>query len=133
MPHISKKKISKQAASHLEKHLTSFVIELSQQKRHQVFNELFTKTERMMAAKRLAIIYLIAQNTPTLKISELFQVSPSTVARFEHAVENGSFRQTTEWLKRSRQSKDFFSFLLDMLTPSFNPKARSFNKIVRDM
>lgn len=100
MPHISKQKISEKIQHEFEKRLVSLITDASSRTRRNVLRELLTKTERLMIAKRLALLFLIHQNTPTHTISALLGMSPSTVARFETKAERGVYKKMRAWFTR---------------------------------
>jgi uncharacterized protein YerC len=115
MPHISSKKLSPQL---LEKLFKKFlvVLERAQDKQHfaLVVNELFTQTEKIMFAKRLAIILMLANNTPQHKIVDILKVSPTTVAKTSLGIEIGKYNAI---LKISKQEKvDIEKLVWNILT-----------------
>ena len=89
MPHLSRHKLSKQQIQEIEGRVMLFLSSPSMKTRQVIFRELFTNTEQLMIAKRLAMLFFIAENAPTHDISSRLCVSPSTVARFENAFDKG--------------------------------------------
>ncbi|MDH7476747.1 MAG: Trp family transcriptional regulator [Microgenomates group bacterium] len=53
-------------------------------------NDLLSPTERIMIAKRVAIIYLLLKQVDYFTISEILKVSPSTVAKFHLIMEKST-------------------------------------------
>lgn len=70
--------------------------------RSQIHWELFTGVEKLMFAKRLAIIVMLARDVPVNVIAEQLVVSPSTVSRLRAGVEAGKFGTT---VKAARKNK----------------------------
>lgn len=56
-----------------------------------VLNELLTDTEKIMLAKRLAIVLMLRGKTPQHRISEALIVSPTTVNKMSRDVEIGRY------------------------------------------
>ncbi|MFA5987242.1 MAG: Trp family transcriptional regulator [Candidatus Paceibacterota bacterium] len=82
MPHISRNKISEETFLKINDQLLTAVVQ-SKNKLHgkQFLNELLTRTERVMLAKRLALFVMLAQKVPERKIADTLQISLSTVWR----------------------------------------------------
>ena len=57
-----------------------------------VFSEFFTRTEKIMFAKRLAVIAMLKKGVSTYMISEALAMSPSTTERMRNAYEKGKYR-----------------------------------------
>ncbi len=92
MPHVSKRKIKpKLLGKLLEKFLAVFEKAHSRKFAKEVMQELFTKTEKIMLAKRLAIILMLQSETPQDKIADVLKVSPTTVARMSLNLEIGKY------------------------------------------
>ena len=75
---------------------------------------LFTKTEKVMLAKRLAIIVMLDYKESIYAIERSLKVSPSTVARFSLQYERGVYR---ELLQEIRAQKSFWAFLEKIIPP----------------
>lgn len=92
MPHVSKRKLKPQVFEKIFKKLI-VVLERAQNKKKfvPVINELLTDTEKIMLAKRLAIVLLLFGDTPQHRISEVLLVSPTTVSKISLEVEIGKY------------------------------------------
>lgn len=55
-----------------------------------IITDILSFTERVMIAKRIAIIYLLIKNIDHMSISETLKVSPSTVAKFHLIMEKST-------------------------------------------
>jgi uncharacterized protein YerC len=64
-----------------------------------ILGELLTKTEKIMLAKRLAIISLLNQGHSIYFIQHVLKVSPSTVARIRLAYEDKKYTSLVQKLK----------------------------------
>ncbi|MDP3763828.1 MAG: Trp family transcriptional regulator [bacterium] len=92
MPHISKRKLDQKIFDKIFKELI-IVLEQAQSKKKftPVLNELLTKTEKIMLAKRLAIVLLLFGDIPQHRIAEVLLVSPTTVSKISFQVEMGKY------------------------------------------
>lgn len=102
MPHVSKQKISEETRRKLDEYILFFLEETGSKERLMIFRELFTKTERLMIGKRLALLLLANKKAPTHAISKTLGMSPSTVARFEDRLDRGMYKRTARWLMQDR-------------------------------
>lgn len=114
MPHVSAKVLPDKTLIFLERRLFHALADNNTKGMRRVFGELFTKTERVMFAKRLEIILLIEHGVSTHHISKTLRVSPSTVARFEQALEQGRYTRTRMWLGTQRFTLDILQLLLQL-------------------
>ncbi len=90
MPHVSRNKLDKKTRRKIfEKMIISFGHNKNDKERAQFLDELLTETEKIMLAKRLAIILMLAGEIPQNRISEALSVSTSTIRRFALSIENG--------------------------------------------
>src|SRR3989344_5572148 len=101
MPHVSRQPITEKAMRVILSEFTKFTLQLRYQKADiGFFEEFFTKTERVMLAKRLAIIALLLKNVSPYSIHKTLKVSPSTVARLKRKLETRKFRGFENQLKK---------------------------------
>ncbi len=92
MPHVSSKKLKKEIFNKLFKKLISTFGDAHRKGDFAQFaQEIFTKTEKVMLAKRLAIILLLKKEIPQHRIVEMLNVSPSTVAKMSLSIEIGKY------------------------------------------
>ena len=79
-----------------------------------IINELFTNTEKLMFAKRVAIVLMLSNNTPQHRIVDILKVSPTTVAKISLRIEIGKYNVI---LKTSRAEKiDMEKIVWNILT-----------------
>jgi len=115
MPHVSSKKLKRKFLGKLFGKLLS-VLEKAQGKQNLslVLNELFTRTEKIMFAKRLAIVLMLANNTPQHRIAEILKVSPTTVTKISLGIEIGKYEFIIKISKREKF--DFEKLVWNILT-----------------
>ncbi|MEK7175803.1 MAG: Trp family transcriptional regulator [Patescibacteria group bacterium] len=92
MPHVSKKRLSRKTQGKI---FSKLIVVLGHARNHRdlayELDELLTETEKIMLAKRLAIIFMLDSNIPQHRISDALSVSLSTVTRFSLGVEEGKY------------------------------------------
>jgi len=132
MPHISKKKLDDKTSDQLEKYMLSILRDSGSKERVLVFQELLTKTERVMMAKRIVMLLLLKKGMSFYKISELIGVSPSTVSRFDCAVSRGKYRQTVKWVWKNSEEGAADVFLEALAKLAFTGRKQSFKKFVEE-
>lgn len=81
MPHISRKRIPSETHKILDKLLTDVFAAIPKDKINHVFNSLLSKTEKIMLAKRLAIILLLNENCTQEQIAQITKTTRETVSR----------------------------------------------------
>ena len=83
MPHVSRKKLNKGVYQKIGDEFIQFILELKSSSDAKSFlTNLLTKTERIMLAKRLAVIGMLIKNYSFEAIQQTLQVSPATVDKF---------------------------------------------------
>ena len=115
MPHVSSKKLSPRLLEKLFVKLLA-ILGRAQDKNtlSLVTNELFTSTEKIMLAKRIAIILLLANHLPQHRIANVLKVSPSTIAKTSLGIEIGKYKYI---LKVSKKEKiDLEKLIWNILT-----------------
>lgn len=78
--------------------------------------ELFTPTERLMFAKRIAIVLLLEKGYTSYGIAQLLNVSDSTVSRLDVQRERGRFAHIARVLKNREHRHSFIGILETVLT-----------------
>jgi len=109
MPHISKRKLSDADLARLHKELVkSFERSFKNLKTKSVFDEFFTDTEKIMFAKRLAVIAMLKEEVSTYMIAESLGMSPSTTARMSLNFELGKYDHV---IKEALGKKDIWEII----------------------
>lgn len=103
MPHISSKKINPLLS---EKAFKKFISILGKANEKNYFSlvaeELFTSTEKIMLAKRIAIILLLSDKIPQDRIVNVLKVSPSTVSKMSLKLEIGKYATILQISKKEK-------------------------------
>ncbi|MBI2039945.1 hypothetical protein HYT18_02640 [Candidatus Microgenomates bacterium] len=111
MGQISKYPISKDVADRIFDVFIKSFIKVKNDKDAQILaNDLFTPTERIMLAKRLAIAFCLMQGYEYREISKLLRVSVTTVASVNMTLKYGSngYRTILERINKEEKLEDLF-------------------------
>ncbi len=136
MPHISKRNLRLKQLENLQSELLNSVERsFDNNKGRQVWGEFFSRTERIMFAKRLAVIAMLSKGVSAHMIAEALGMSPSTTERMSIQYEKGKYFYI---IKEALGKKDVWDIIQDILTVGgiMPPRAggkrwRSFDKAVR--
>lgn len=106
MPHISTKSIKKKVFLKISDQLIRLIATTADQgSSRRLLLELLTPTERIMLAKRLAMVLMLNQGISAYHVWQTLKVSPSTAARFYRQVAAGRYRYLSRWLRQPRSAK----------------------------
>ena len=115
MPHISKRFLEKNKFFEIHKQLYKAVANLVRSgKTKVIFDGLLTKTEKIMLAKRLAIIIMIDQKESIYAIENILKVSSSTVSRMFDQYEKGLY---SDLLKQIKLQDSFWTQIQKIIPP----------------
>jgi len=106
MAYISKEPLKKEVQVQLNQQLIRTIVELRTVKGGKHFiSELLTDTEQVMLAKRLMMIFMLAEGISQYRIKQVLNVSPSTVLRIAQLMDGGAFEHLTHLCskKKSRE------------------------------
>ena len=112
MPQVSRKPLDRETASRLFESFFRAIGLLNRQDAEVFLNDLLTRTERVMLAKRLAISILLDAGKTYQHVKELLNVSQSTITAVGKTLElSGGYRRAIEKLKKSERWKEFWQEL----------------------
>ena len=114
MPHVSKKLLQKKDFLKIHNQLFKAISETYDSK--AIFNELLTKTEKLMLAKRLATIYMLSKGESKYSIHMMLKVSTSTVRIISNRIELGHFKSLIRGMK-SISGETFWKYLERIIPP----------------
>ncbi len=132
MPHISRhipeKKISDKIYTELIAYLTT---KGSVRDRRELAFQLLTHTERIMLAKRLAIICMLGEGYSFEDIQETLRVSPSTVGRLWQGMQKDKYRHILRLAKKGLAISiiDLMEKILSLPRPRHAPRWQFLDKI----
>ncbi|MFZ1075557.1 MAG: Trp family transcriptional regulator [Minisyncoccia bacterium] len=101
MAHVSRKKIKKQIAAELaDQFLTFLTVARTKKDAHIFADELFSQTERVMLAKRLAIVILLVRGYSFTQVEESLGVTRQTVVRIWKDIQSGGYRKIASYARK---------------------------------
>ena len=115
MARISKQNLTPQQAQDLSDQLTEVIGRMNSKLAQHFLSEFFGKEEKVMFAKRLAIIALIHQGRPIHRIATYLHVSESTVAKMHERYEKGEFSFTIKVLTKNKADYEKFLGILETI------------------
>ncbi|PIV11245.1 hypothetical protein COY13_02055 [Candidatus Roizmanbacteria bacterium CG_4_10_14_0_2_um_filter_36_35] len=85
----------------------------------QVIYDLLSPTERIMIAKRVAIIYLLMKKIDYFNISDVLKVTPNTIAKFQMIRKNskGIVRSLKNIVRNEKIANFFEKLFLEIYRP----------------
>lgn len=140
MTRVSKKKLRPDIAKRLGDQLIESIVQ-ARTKRDAAFfiDELLTETERIMLAKRFAIIAMLARGYSFGQIEKLLKVSGSTIVLTWRSFKNGQYPHLVHYAQRNPKKVEGTSFvdLLESLMTIMPPRAgkgryRVLNRSIRE-
>lgn len=115
MARISKQKLNIEKQSQLISQLTDVLGRINKQQATNFISEFFGEEERLMIAKRLAIIALIHEKRPLHRIATHLHVSETTVANLHKRYKQEEFSNTIRALTKNKTDYKKFIDLLDSI------------------
>ncbi len=116
MSHVSKRKLDKLNEKKLAESLDLVMAKISNNSEMEDFlDSLLTKTERIMLAKRLAIVVLLKEDIPQSNIASTLKVTQATVSRMQLFLEakgDGGYNIALKKLENEKILKDFKTMLV---------------------
>ncbi len=115
MARISKQILSKNEQDQLINQLTEVMGRMNSTMAEHFIFEFFGREEKIMLAKRLAIIALIHEHRPLHRIAVHLHVSETTVGKLCNRYERGEFDHTIKTLTKNKTDYTKFLDLLDSI------------------
>lgn len=109
MVRLNKNTLNQKQIDNLFLQLAKVIAPSDSTKAKLVLSELLGSEERIMLAKRLAAVILLAEGTSRYRVSQILKLSQSTVDAIYTKIELGRFNTVLK--KVARTKKDYFAFL----------------------
>lgn len=124
MSYVSKKALSPDVKKRIHDNIIRTIAK-SDTKREAVdlLEELLTDTERLMLAKRLAMIFMLAEDISPYRIHKTLLVSRSTAYRFAKEVDSGKYSYLQKIVKQKRIREDLWDDIEKLLRAGLPPIA----------
>jgi len=109
MPHVSKKKLKTSVLRSIHRRFSKTVLQLKDTQHGRAFlDNLLTDTEKLMLAKRLAIIFMLNEGISTYHIHQTLKVSVSTVVRISRVLDRGGYLAVVQLFKKKKIAQEFW-------------------------
>lgn len=106
MPHISSKKLKRKVFLKISDEFINFLANKKSPSDIKIpLSELLTETERIMLAKRLALLIMLKKNFSFSKIANVLHVSPSTIERYWKETKKKQFASISQHVLQLDQTK----------------------------
>jgi uncharacterized protein YerC len=109
MVRLNKTKLTRDQLEALFNQFSQTFIRLDADKTELVLSEILGPEEKIMLAKRLAIIVLLLEGKSLYQISELLKVSSATAKKMRRGLEKGNFKELVSVLGKNKS--DYFKIL----------------------
>lgn len=122
MPHISSKKVKKETLNKLYKEFGKAFEKSAHKLQANLFlNDLLTKTEKIMLAKRFAVICLLSQEVPVSYIAESLNMSYSTIFKMSLKCDIGKYSLLLRSIEQEKEK--LWQILEKILRAGLPPRA----------
>jgi Trp operon repressor len=118
MPQVSRNKLPKKTEETLVKNLNIVFSQIIETDAMLLFlNSLLTETEKLMLAKRLAMVFLLSENVPDTYIASTLHVTRMTVAkmRYYNEAHGEGFIIALKKLEEQKRLRQFKKVLLSLV------------------
>jgi|SRR3989344_2472800 len=123
MSQVSKRKLKKENFEKIYNQLIEIFGKTSSKKDSEKFlKEFFYTTEKVMLAKRLAIIFMVIEKIPDRKIAEMLSVSTSTIGRIIDKYNREDYKYISLLIIKNKSN--FWNVFGILLFATFNPPSR---------
>jgi Trp operon repressor len=123
MSQVSKRKLKKEDFEKIYYQMIKIFSKTGSKKDSGKFlKEFFYTTEKIMLAKRLAIIFMVMEKIPDRKIAKMLSVSTSTIGRIIDKYTRGDYEYISSLINKNRS--DFWDIFGVILFAVFNPPSR---------
>jgi len=118
MPHISRQFLKGNAEQELiQEMLDTLSVKRSPSRRKKITRELLMGVERLMLAKRLAIICMLGEGVAFEEIARKLKVSSSTVSRLWREMQKGRFKETLSAIQSDKTSTKLLALIEALVMP----------------
>ncbi len=125
MTHVSKNQLEAKHLNSLFIQLSKVLAKLNENVSEEFFNEFFGAEEKIMFAKRLAVIAMCIEGNTTYRIAQLLMMSPSTTERIKHKYLKGHYKHIELVITGKRRDyKELWEVLEIILSAGLPPRGK---------
>jgi Trp operon repressor len=109
MPHVSERKLKNKVFVRMSAEMIEIISAHSQKsKTKALFRELLSQTERVMLAKRLAIVLMLKKKYSFEVIEKTLKVSPVTITKYWKKLQQGELETISRHVESAKAKKAFW-------------------------
>ncbi len=122
MARVSKEKLKKKVLEQINSRLIDTISKLETNSSTKNFiNDLLGEEEKIVLAKRLAIIFMLQENISWYRITKLLKVSSTTVKRIALSIDSGKYENILKIVKQKKNRVTFWDNLDKVLKCGMPP------------
>ncbi len=115
MSRVSSHKLHKSVEDDLLLHLAKVLARTHKTNGSEFLRTLFTPEERMMLAKRIAVVSMFRDGLSTYRIMQVLKMSSSTIMRMKHDYDIGKYETLKNTLGKSKKEREEFWRTLEII------------------
>jgi len=125
MTRVSRKQLKKKTKELIEHNLIiAFTRFKTKEKQRDFLKDFLTDTEKLMLAKRFAIVFMILHNYSFRQISNKLRVSQSTILKYWKELKNGKHEELRRMIKVNNKKESPLDTLEKVLQFGMPPRGR---------
>ncbi len=125
MTHVSKHKLKPSHLKKLYKQFSKTLGQVNQLETGMFLDELLGEEEKIMLAKRFAVIVMLMEKNSIYRIAQLLHMSPSTIERLKLKYITGEYEFIEKLFKHNKKEyKEFWETLEIILRAGMPPMGR---------
>ncbi len=110
MARISKKKLKQEVLDKINNRFVATIARLGTKQSARMFlNDLLGRSEKIVLAKRLSIIFMLYEGISMYRISKLLKVSESTVKKIAVKIDRGGYEHIIKIVKQKKNRVAFWA------------------------
>lgn len=122
MVYVSKKPLKQEILTKISEMLITHIADIQTKPKAEKFlNEILTESEKIMLAKRFAVVVMLSKRQSYTTIKKILKVTSQTISKINQRLENGEFDFVVSQLQKAKIStktgkiSEGFSIWLDIM------------------
>ncbi len=132
MTHVSSNPLPKKVSKDISQKFTRALSKLNEQEAHIFYQHFFSRAERLMFAKRFAVLFLLKEGWSSYRIARVLKMSATGVRGIGRQFSTTNNAQILNAFGRTRQGSSLLQELGDLLVNGFSMDPKKRNKRLND-
>lgn len=112
MAYVSRKRLAKKVSGDIQARLLKTVTgSRVKTSGANLLEELLTRTEREMLAKRLSALFLLTQGLSAYRVHKMLHMSPTTMRRMQIGLERGKYPHIISFVQKRKEREEFWNWI----------------------